>query len=323
MSIHRRHFMQMLAGLGLAAPMQRGFAVSPPTGVLSADHAMAERPTKQVIFPDGRKVPPIGMGSWHLGQGRHADKEEITALQLGLDLGLSLIDTAEMYGDGQSEKLIGRAIEGRRDQVFLVSKAYPWHANRLMIERACNESLSRLATDHLDLYLLHWRFGSLLGEAVESFERLKSAGKILSWGVSNFDTDDMQELFEIGAGNHCATDQVFYNLGSRGTEFALQPWCGQHGLPVMAYSPLGGSGSHLLQHPLLAQIARKHASSSAAVALAWAIRGGQVIAIPESGTPAHIRENASALSLNLDDEDIEALDADFPAPTHPVPLETR
>lgn len=276
---------------------------------------------KQVKFADGTQVPALGMGSWHLGQGRHDAKQEEAALQLGLDSGMTLIDTAEMYGEGRSESLIGRAIEGRRSQVFLVSKVYPWNANRLMMENACNGSLKRLGTDHLDLYLLHWRAGSILSEVVESFDRLKQQGKIRAWGVSNFDIDDMQELATISDGASCATDQVLYNVASRGIEYSLKPWLEQRHMPTMAYSPLG-SGGNLLSQAVLAQIARKHQASPAAIALAWAIRSGTVIAIPESGEPAHIRDNAKVLSLTLDPEDLRAIDAAFPPPTHKVSLDT-
>ena len=280
---------------------------------------------QRVTFPDGRTVAPVGMGSWRLGQDRYPASDEEDALRLGLDLGMDLVDTAEMYGDGRSESLIGRAIQGRRDEVYLVSKVYPMNANRTKLERACEASLKRLNTDYLDLYLLHWRSGSVLSEAVEGLEKLKMAGKIRAWGVSNLDTDDMNELFDLDSNQHCATNQVLYNLESRGTEFDLQPLLAEHNIPVMAYSPLGGHGGALLHEAALAKVAGKHHASPAAVALAWAIRSGNVIAIPEAGADAHIRENVLAMTLapRLDDEDLAALDAAFAPPTRAEPLDMR
>jgi len=280
---------------------------------------------QKVTFPDGRPVSPVGMGSWRLGQRRYPASDEEDALRLGLDLGMDLIDTAEMYGDGRSESLIGRAIQGRRDTVYLVSKVYPMNANRTKLERACDASLTRLDTDYLDLYLLHWRSGSVLSEAVEGLEKLKMAGKIRAWGVSNLDADDMRELFELDSNKHCATNQVLYNLESRGTEFDLQPLLAEHKIPVMAYSPLGGHGGALLQESTLTTLATKHHASPAAVALAWTIRAGNVIAIPEAGADSHIRENVLAMTLaaRLDAEDLAALDAAFPPPTRAEPLDIR
>jgi diketogulonate reductase-like aldo/keto reductase len=280
---------------------------------------------QKVTFPDGRTVAPVGMGSWRLGQGRYPASDEEDALRLGLDLGMDLIDTAEMYGDGRSESLIGRAIQGRRDTVYLVSKVLPTNANRTKLERACEASLQRLGTDYLDLYLLHWRSGSVLSEAVEGLEKLKRAGKIRAWGVSNLDTDDMEELFDLDANKHCATNQVLYNLESRGTEFDLQPLLAEHKIPVMAYSPLGGHGGALLHETVLGELATKHHASPAAVALAWTIRAGKVIAIPEAGADSHIRENVLAMTLaaKLDTEDLAALDAAFPPPRRAEPLDIR
>ncbi len=277
----------------------------------------------KTVIISGQPVVPVGMGSWHLGQGRYTEAEEIKALRTGVSLGLHVIDTAQMYGRGRSETLIGKALTGIRHQVYLVSKIYPWNANRLMMERSCNNSLKRLQTDALDLYLLHWRFGSLLGEAVRGFEKLKAQGKIKAWGVSNFDTADMEDLMAVENGEHCATNQVFYNVGSRGIEYDLMPWCHQHNIPLMAYSPLGGSGTHLMSHPVITQIAAKRQTSPATVLLAWSIRSGQTIAIPESGEAAHIRQNAAVLAFTLSNEDLAAIDAAFPPPQGKMRLETR
>lgn len=273
-----------------------------------------------VRFPNGKVVPPIGQGSWHLGQGRRPADLEEAAMRAGLDLGLTVIDTAEMYGEGGSERHIGRAIAGRRDEVFLVSKVLPANATRRGIPKACDASLARLGTDRLDLYLLHWHDGRLdLTEVVDGFEALRGAGKIRAWGVSNFDVDDMEALFAIPGGRNCAANQVLYNLGSRGIEFALLPWCAQRGMPVIAYTPLGGS--RLLRDATLARIAAQHGCSVSAVALAWTVRSGGVIAIPEAGNLAHVAENARALALELTAEDLLAIDATFPPPHRKGPLD--
>jgi diketogulonate reductase-like aldo/keto reductase len=264
-----------------------------------------------VKFRDGTLTPALGQGSWHLGQGRHPAAAEEEALRTGLSLGMTLIDTAEGYGNGRSEELIGRVIAGQRDRVFLVSKVD--HMTRDGIPRACEASLARLGTDYLDLYLLHWRDrGTDLSVVVPALESLRSAGKIRAWGVSNFSISDMEELFHIPNGDRCATNQVPYNVGSRGIEHDLLPWCEQHGMPVMAYSPLGGPGASLLGDPALARIGAAHGCSAAAVALAWTIRSGSVIAIPESGSVAHVKENAVALSLALTPQDLQSLDATHP-----------
>lgn len=265
-------------------------------------------------------LPALGQGSWHFGQGRRPAADEEAALRLGFDLGLRLVDTAEMYGDGRSEKLIGRAIAGRRDSLFLVSKVYPHNAGRRAMTASCDASLTRLGVDRLDLYLLHWRANADLDEAVETFEALKAAGKIGAWGVSNFDVDDMEDLFRVPGGERCAMNQVLYNVSSRGIEFDLMPWCEAHDVPIMAYSPLG-SGSDLLHDAALAEVAGRHAATPAAVALAWAIRSGRVIAIPEAGDAAHMRTNAVAVTLRLDEDDLAILDSAFPPPMRKVPLD--
>jgi diketogulonate reductase-like aldo/keto reductase len=270
---------------------------------------------RTVKFRDGTIVPALGQGSWHLAQGRHPAAEEEEALRTGLSLGMTLIDTAEVYSNGHSEELIGRVIAGRRDDVFLVSKVLPTHVTGDGMGRACEASLARLGTDHLDLYLLHWRDGIAdLSGVVTSFENLHSAGKIRAWGVSNFTVRDMENLFRVPQGDHCATNQVHYNLNDRSIEHDLLPWCEQHGMPVMAYSPLGGPGADLLRDPTLQRIGAAHGCSAAAVALAWTIRSGRVIAIPESGSVAHVKENAVAFSLTLTPQELQTLNTAHPLP---------
>jgi diketogulonate reductase-like aldo/keto reductase len=264
-------------------------------------------------------VPALGQGSWHLAQGKHPAAEEEEALRTGLSLGMTLIDTAEIYSDGHSEELIGRSIVGQRDRVFLVSKVPPTHVMGDGIARACEASLARIGTDHLDLYLLHWRNSETnLSAVVAGFENLRASGKIRAWGVSNFKVSDMEDLFRVPQGDRCATNQVRYNLGQRGIEYDLLPWCERHGMPVMAYSPLGGPDAGLLRDVTLGRIAAAHGCSAAAVALAWAIRSGHVIAIPESGSVTHVRENAVALSLTLSPQELQTLEAVHPIQTADV-----
>ena len=255
---------------------------------------------KTVKFRDGTVVGALGQGcSWH----RDPTAEDEEALRAGLSLGMTLIDTAEAYSysNRHSEELIGRVIAGQRDRLFLVSKVLPTHVTGNGVARACDASLARLGTDHLDLYLLHWRNEIAdLSSVVTSFEDLRAAEKIRAWGVSNFTVSDMEDLFHVPQGDRCATNQVRYNLGDRSIEDDLLPWCEQHRMPVMAYSPLGGPGASLVRDPTLAQIGAGHGCSAAAVALAWTIRSGNVIAIPESGSPAHVKENAVALALKID-----------------------
>lgn len=272
---------------------------------------------RMVTLPGGETVPALGQGAWMLAEtpGRRAD--EIAALRRGLDLGLALIDTAEMYGDGASEELIGEALAGRRDAAFLVSKALPNHAGRASLERACAASLKRLRTDRLDLYLLHWRGSVPLAETVAGMETLQARGMIRHWGVSNFDVDDMEELWAAG-GAACATNQVLYNLSRRGPEFDLLPWMASRGVPAMAYSPIEQGR---LKPAALAPIAAKHAVEPWAVALAWALRAGDVITIPKAGQIAHVEANARAAGLTLDADDLAALDAAFPPPRRKRALE--
>jgi diketogulonate reductase-like aldo/keto reductase len=238
---------------------------------------------------------------------------EEAALRLGLDLGMCLIDTAEMYADGGSELVVGRAIAGRRDEVFLVSKLYPQNASHAGTRAACERSLRRLGTDRLDMYLLHWRGAVPLAETVVAFEALRAEGKILRWGISNFDFDDMEELLALPAGGLCATNQVLYNPEYRGIEFDLLPSCAARRIPVMAYSPVG-QGGRLLQHAVLRKIAGAHGATPAQVALAWAMRHPHVIAIPKATQPAHVRANAGAAAMTLTADDLTALDAAFPPP---------
>jgi diketogulonate reductase-like aldo/keto reductase len=264
-----------------------------------------------VKLHDGTIVPTLGQGSWHLGQGRHPAAVEEKALRTGISLGMTLIDTSEGYGGGRSEELIGHVISGQRDRVFLVTKVD--HATD--IARACGASLARLGTDNLDLYLLHWPIRDAdLSAIVAAFETLRVAGKIRAWGVSNFNVGDMEDLFRVPDGRRCAINQVRYSLNRRGIESDLLPWCKQHGMPVMAYSPLGGDKHLLVDDPTLARIGSAHDCSAAAVALAWAIHGGNVIAIPESGSPAHVKENAVALSVTLTPQELQTLDAAYPPP---------
>jgi len=306
-SLSRREFYGLCLGLvpGVTAIIE-GLASAP------AFAAVPNGGGRTVKFPDGTIVAALGQGSWHLGEGRHPAAVEEEALRTGISLGMTLIDTAEGYAGGHSEELIGRAIAGQRGGVFLVSKVPPAHAAGNGIARACEASLARLGTDHLDLYLLHWRGEANLSEVVTGFESLRAAGKIHAWGVSNFSVHDMEDLFRVQHGDRCAINQVPYSVGARDIELDLLPWCERHAMPVMAYSPLGGSS--LLRDPALARIGAAHNCSPAAVALAWAIRSGNVIAIPESGSAAHVKENAVALSLTLTPQELQTLDAAYPPP---------
>jgi diketogulonate reductase-like aldo/keto reductase len=246
-------------------------------------------------------------------------KDEIAALQLGIDLGLTLIDTAEMYANGGSEQLVGEAIEGRRDEVFLVTKVLPIHASLRGTIIACERSLKRLKTDRIDLYLLHWREETPIEETVAAFESLRQVGKIRSWGVSNFDLSDMEELVGLEDGQQVQTDQVLYNLSRRGIEYNLLPWCRQHGIPIMAYSPL--EQGRVLNDACMRRIAARHDATPAQIALAWVLRQPKVLAIPKAGTAQHVRESHGALEVRLGQEDLDELDAAFPPPSAPRPLE--
>ncbi len=254
-----------------------------------------------------------------MGETASARADEVAALRHGLDLGLGLIDTAEMYGSGGSEEVVGEAIRGRRDEVFLVSKVLPHNADRSGTVAACERSLRRLGTDHLDLYLLHWRGGHPLEETLEAFAELRDAGKIGAFGVSNLDTDDMRELRSVPGGEECATDQILYNLTRRGPEFDLLPWCREHGIPVMAYSPI--EQGRLLGDEVLGRIAEEHGASPAQVALAWILTDRNLCAIPTASRVEHVEANRAARDLRLNSDDLRALDERFPAPTGKVPLE--
>ncbi len=282
------------------------------TGLHAGSSTASTTTGRTVKFRDGTVVPALGQGSAGLGQGKRPQAAEEEALRTGLSLGMTLIDTAEIYG---SEEFIGRAIAGQRDRVFLVSKVSPDHVAGNGVARACEASLKRLGTDHLDLYLLHWPSGvANFSRVVAAFEKLRSAGKVRAWGVSNFKVSDMENLFRVPQGDRCATNQLPYSIADRGIERDLLPWCERHSMPVMAYSPLGGPGAKLLRDPTLARVAAQQGCSAAAVALAWTIRNGNVIAIPESGSVAHVKENAVALSLTLTPQDIQTLEAAHPLP---------
>jgi diketogulonate reductase-like aldo/keto reductase len=308
--LNRREFSGLCVVIGSLVTSSTALAGDVLTNAVST----SAEPT--VKFRDGTVVSALGQGSAGLAQGRHPAAKEEEALRAGLSLGMTLIDTAEIYGSGRSEELIGRVISGQREHVFLVSKVWPSHVAGDGIARACAASLARLGTDYLDLYLLHWPNGVTdLSGVVAAFEDLQSAGKARAWGVSNFSVQQMEDLFHVPQGDRCATNQVPYNLGDRGIEHALLPWCEQHGVPVMAYSPLGGPGASLLRDPTLQGIGAAHHCSAAAVALAWTIRSGHVIAIPESGSVAHVEENAVALALTLTAQELQTLDAAHPPPT--------
>jgi len=279
---------------------------------------------KQVLFPDGHSVPAIGQGTWYMGERNSDTVSEARALQYGLDLGLSLIDTAEMYADGGAEKVVGQAIRGRRDDVFLVSKVYPQHAGGQQAAIACENSLRRLQTDSIDLYLLHWRGGVPLSDTIAAMEQLQRDGKIKRWGVSNLDVADMEELWSLPGGNACMTDQVLYHLASRGIEFDLLPWCRQRSLPVMAYCPLAQAGNlrnGLMEHQQVRDIAHELGVTVAQVLLAWAIARPGVIAIPKAASRDHVKENADALAVELNEAQLQALDNAFPAPARKTHLD--
>jgi diketogulonate reductase-like aldo/keto reductase len=274
---------------------------------------------KTVTLPGGDRVPALGQGTWNMGDSRATRAEEIAALQLGLDLGLKLIDTAEMYGEGLSEQLIAEAIAGRRDEAFLVSKVYPHNASRKGVAAACERSLKRLGTDRLDLYLLHWRGSIAFTETIEAFEALKKAGKIRHYGVSNLDLNDMQEFVAVPGGTAVATNQLLYNLTRRGIEWDLLPWLHEHRIPVMAYSPI--EQARLLKNPRLVKFAQSHGMSPAQVALAWLLARDDVIAIPKTGHRARVQENFGALEHPLAQEQLAELDLLFPPPRKAQPLE--
>jgi len=271
---------------------------------------------RTVTLPSGAEVPALGQGTWRMGEDPARRSDEIASLRRGLDLGMTLIDTAEMYGNGAAEELVGEAISGRRDEVFLVSKVLPSHADMLGTVDACRASLLRLGTDRIDLYLLHWRGSVPLRETVEALDSLVADGSIGSWGVSNLDVADLADL---PAGARPQTDQVLYNLTRRGPEYDLMPLCRDLGIPLMAYSPV--EQGRLLGHASLEAVAAAHGRTAAQVALAWVLRTNDVIAIPKASAPAHVEDNHGALDLHLTDDDLRALDEAFPPPPHKQPLE--
>jgi diketogulonate reductase-like aldo/keto reductase len=275
---------------------------------------------RSTTLPSDEIVPVLGLGTWGLAEGKHPREGELRALRTGLDFGMSLIDTAEMYADGRAEELVADAIHGRRDEVFLVSKVLPEHATKTGTIAACERSLRRLKTHRLDLYLLHWREKVPLEETLAGFDALIEVGKIRYWGVSNFDLSDMEELVGLPGGDRVATNQVLYNLARRGIEYDLLPWCLQRKIPIMAYSPI--EQGRLLNRPELQAVARRHHASPAQVALAWVLRKERLIAIPKAGLPEHVRQNYTALNLRLSEQELSELDRAFPPPTEPRPLET-
>ena len=273
---------------------------------------------RSVTLTTGEKVPVLGLGTWRMGERKSERGAELKAIKLGLELGIRLIDTAEMYGEGVAEEIVGEAMGALRDEIYLVSKVYPHNASRKGTVAACERSLKRLKTDRLDLYLLHWRGSHPLAETVEAFEALKKAGKIKSWGVSNLDAGDLDELASVPNGSNCVSDQVLYHLGSRGIEWQLLPKCQKSKIMVMAYSPLGQGP--LLRKPALGRLASKHNCDAAAVAVAWVLRHPGVVTIPKATQPDHVRANFKAVDVKLDAEDLAALDATFPPPKRGSPL---
>ncbi|MEZ2349716.1 aldo/keto reductase [Caballeronia sp. RCC_10] len=265
-----------------------------------------------VELPDGEAIPKLGQGTWEMGERPNARKAEIAALREGVELGMTLIDTAEMYGDGESERLIAEALSDRRDDLFIVSKVYPHNGTERGVQAACERSLKRLATDRIDLYLLHWRGGEDLPGVAAGFGKLKRDGKIRHWGVSNFDTDDMDELFALDGGDACATDQILYNVARRGPEFDLLPWLREHRLPAMAYSPV--DHARLPRGGVLEKIAASRGVSAFQVALAWVLQQPGVIAIPKAADVAHVRENRAALDIHLSTDELADIDQQFKPP---------
>ena len=271
-----------------------------------------------VTLPGGRRVPALGQGTWRMGEDPDRRADETAALRAGIERGLTLIDTAEMYADGATESFLGEALEGLRDRIFLVSKAYPQNAGRTRLRQACQGSLKRLKAERLDLYLLHWRGGVPLAETVDAMEALRDEGLIEAWGVSNFDSDDVEDLLEAG-GDGCAANQILLNLTRRGPEFDLLPLLDKLSMPAMAYSPV--EQGRLLGHPALDAVAKRHGATGLQVALAWLLRRADTLVIPKAGTVAHVEENRAAADLRLTDADLADLDRAFPPPARKVPLE--
>lgn len=280
---------------------------------------------RQVYLADGTGVPCIGQGTWFLGERRDSQEREQEALTAGIEAGMTLVDTAEMYGSGKAELLVGRTIKGmERGSLFLVSKVYPHNAGRKNIFKSCMASLERMGTDYLDLYLLHWRGGVPLSETVACMEQLKKEGKIRRWGVSNFDTDDMEELWSVPGGKNCTVNQVLYHVASRGIEYDLLPWMREHKVALMAYCPLAQAGDlrrGLFENQVLRQIADNHKASVSQILLAFAVRDGSTIAIPRTGRKEHALENAAAAKAVLTEEELAMIDREFPAPARKVYLD--
>jgi diketogulonate reductase-like aldo/keto reductase len=271
-----------------------------------------------VTLRSGERVPALGQGTWHMGEDRRRAADEAAAVRLGIDLGLTLIDTAEMYGSGGAEEVLARAAQGVRDSLFIVSKVYPHNASRDGVVAACERSLKRLATDRIDLYLLHWRGSIPLAETLEGFQRLERDGKIRYYGVSNFDRADMVEWVRLRGGDTVAANQVLYNLSRRGPEWDLVPWCREHQVAIMAYTPLGQG--HMLGNPALTEVARRRNATAAQIALAWLLRQDGTIVIPKASRLEHVRENRGALDVALTEEDLAALNHAFPPPKRKSPL---
>lgn len=281
---------------------------------------------KTVRLSSEKFVPALGQGTWRMGENRTKRSMELAALRRGIDLGMTLIDTAEMYGEGATEELIGEAIEGRRDKVFIVSKVYPHNGTLRGAVAACERSLKRLRIDHLDCYLLHWRGSVPLAETLEAFQSLKTAGKIGDYGVSNFDVAEMEKAVALAGGRKIVTNQVLYNLVHRGIEWDLLPWCRKHAIPIMAYSPIEHSPLDqkvMLHHPSVVAVAARHEATPAQIALAWVLRHPDVIAIPKSGNPDHVAENRGAVDITLSPIDIADLDRAFPPPRQKASLAMR
>jgi diketogulonate reductase-like aldo/keto reductase len=275
--------------------------------------------SRHVTLPTGEAVPALGQGTWQMAETNGRRAQEIEALRLGVELGMTLIDTAEMYGEGASEELIAEALSKERDRLFLVSKVYPHNASRTGVVEACERSLKRLKTDRLDLYLLHWRGNIPLEETVAGLEKLRRSGKIRHWGVSNFDTDDMEDLFDVEDGKNCVTNQVLYNVTRRVPEYDLIPWMTERRMPLMAYSPI--EQGRLPKAGILQTIGHNHEASAYQIALAWLLQKPGVIAIPKASSPAHVRDNHRALEIRLSPDELNAIDAEFPAPQRNTPLE--
>ena len=313
--LNRRQFSARCAAFSLTFPALSATLAAQAAAQVLGTGAASDAAAHTVKLPDGTTVPPLGQGCWHLGQERHPPAVEEEALRTGISLGMTLIDTSGNYGNGRSEQFLSHVIAGQRERIFLVSKVEGNEVSGDGIARACAVSLARLGSEYLDLYLLHWPVPSAqFSGVVAAFEQLRAAGKIRAWGVSNFNVGQMEDLFRVPDGHGCATNQVPYSLNNRRIERDVLPWCKQHNLPVMAYSPLGGDHNLVVGDRTLAQVGTIHGCSAAAVALAWVIRSGSVIAIPESGSPAHVKENAVALSIALTPRDLQTLDAAFPGP---------